>query len=133
MPIRITGMNSGLDTEALVSGLVSAYRAKGDKITKAQTKVSWKQEAWKTMSSKTFTFRNKLDSMRFSSGYNLKTTSVSNASKASVTAGNNAVNGTQTLEIKAGQDRLSYRRKATEHRRESSNRSDDHERSGNER
>ena len=101
MPIRITGMNSGLDTEALVSELVSAYRAKGDKFTKAQAKVSWKQEAWKTMSSKTFTFRNKLDSMRFSSGYNLKTTSVSNASKASVTAGNNAVNGTQTLEINA--------------------------------
>ena len=40
MPIRITGMNSGLDTEALVSELVSAYRAKGDKITKAQAKVS---------------------------------------------------------------------------------------------
>lgn len=99
MPIRITGMNSGLDTEALVSELVSAYRAKGDKFTKAQTKISWKQEAWKTMSSKTYSFRNKLDSMRFSTGYNLKTTTVSNSSKATVTAGNNAVNGTQTLEI----------------------------------
>lgn len=101
MPIRITGMNSGLDTEALVSELVSAYRAKGDKYTKAQTKISWKQEAWKTMSSKTYSFRNSLDSMRFSSGYNLKTTTVSNSSKATVTAGNNAVNGTQTLEISA--------------------------------
>lgn len=101
MPIRITGMNSGLDTEALVSELVSAYRAKGDKFTKAQTKVSWKQEAWKTMSSKTYSFRNSLDKMRFTTGYNLKTTSVSNSSKATVTAGNNAVNGTQTLEINA--------------------------------
>lgn len=101
MPIRITGMNSGLDTEALVSELVSAYRAKGDKYTKAQTKISWKQEAWKTMSSKTYSFRNSLDKMRFASGYNLKTTTVSNSSKATVTAGNNAVNGTQTLEINA--------------------------------
>ena len=99
MPIRITGMNSGLDTEALVSELVSAYRAKGDKYTKAQTKITWKQEAWKTLSSKTYSFRNSLDSMRFTSGYNLKTTAVSNSSKATVTAGNNAVNGTQTLEI----------------------------------
>lgn len=99
MPIRITGMNSGLDTEALVSELVSAYRAKGDKYTKAQTKVSWKQEAWKSLSSKTYSFRNSLDSLRFSSGYNLKTTSVSNASKATITAGNNAVNGTQSLNI----------------------------------
>ena len=36
MPIRITGMNSGLDTEALVSELVSAYRAKAQKYEKAQ-------------------------------------------------------------------------------------------------
>ena len=99
MPIRITGMNSGLDTEALVSELVSAYRTKGDKYVKEQTKVSWKQEAWKTLSSKTYSFRSSLDSLRFSSGYNLKTTSVSNSSKASITAGNNAVNGTQSLNI----------------------------------
>lgn len=99
MPIRITGMNSGLDTEALVSELVSAYNKKTDKYVKAQAKISWKQEAWKTMSAKTYSFRNKLDSMRFSSGYNLKTTSISNSSKATVTAGNNAVNGTQTLQI----------------------------------
>ncbi len=100
MPIRITGMNSGLDTESLVSELVSAYKQKGTKYEKAQGKITWKQEAWKSMSSKTYSFRTGLDKMRFSSGYSLKTTSVSNASKASITAGNNAVNGTQTLEIK---------------------------------
>ena len=100
MPIRITGMNSGLDTEALVSELVSAYKQKGTKYEKAQTKISWKQEAWKSLSSKTYSFRTGLDKMRFSSGYSLKTTSVSNSSKASITAGNNAVNGTQTLEVK---------------------------------
>ena len=99
MPIRISGMNSGLDTEALVSELVSAYNKKTDKYVKAQTKVAWKQEAWKTMSAKTYAFRNSLDKLRFSSAYNLKTTSVSNSAKASITAGNNAVNGTQTLEI----------------------------------
>ena len=101
MPIRISGMNSGLDTEALVSELVSAYNKKTDKYVKAQTKVAWKQEAWKTMSAKTYSFRNSLDKMRFASAYNLKTTSVSNSSKVSVTAGNNAVNGTQTLQITA--------------------------------
>lgn len=100
MPIRITGMNSGLDTESIISELVSAYKQKGTKYEKAQTKISWKQEAWKSLSSKTYSFRTGLDKMRFSSGYNLKTTSVSNASKASITASNNAVNGTQTLEIK---------------------------------
>ena len=52
MPIRITGMNSGLDTEALVSELVSAYRKKTEKYTKAQTKLSWKQDAWKDLNIK---------------------------------------------------------------------------------
>lgn len=99
MPIRLTGMTSGLDTEALVSELVSAYRKKTDKYTKAQTKLTWKQDAWKTMSSKTYSFRNKLDSLRFSSAYNLKKTSVSNTTKASITASNSAVNGTQSLNI----------------------------------
>lgn len=100
MPIRITGMNSGLDTESIISELVSAYKQKGTKYEKAQTKISWKQEAWKSLSSKTYSFRTGLDKMRFASGYSLKTTSVSNSSKASITASNNAVNGTQTLEVK---------------------------------
>lgn len=99
MPIRISGMNSGLDTEALVSELVSAYRKKTEKYTKAQTKLTWKQDAWKTMSAKTYSFRSNLSSLRFSTSYNLKTTSVSNTTKATITAGNDAVNGTQSLNI----------------------------------
>ena len=34
MPIRLSGMNSGLDTEALVRDLVSAYSMKKDKVVK---------------------------------------------------------------------------------------------------
>lgn len=99
MPIRLTGMSSGLDTEALVSELVSAYRTKEQKYEKAQTKLSWKMDAWKTMNSKTYSFYNNISSLRFSSAYSLKKTTVSNSAKVSVTAGNSAVNGTQTLNI----------------------------------
>lgn len=99
MPIRLTGMNSGLDTEALVSELVSAYRKKTDKYVKAQTKLTWKQDAWKSLSAKTYSFRTSLDSMRMSSSYKLKTTSVSNSTKATVKASNKAVNGSQSLNI----------------------------------
>ena len=41
MPIRITGLNSGLDTEAIISALVSSYNYKTNKYKKAQTKLSW--------------------------------------------------------------------------------------------
>ena len=49
MPIRITGLNSGLDTESIISALVSSYSYKTSKYKKAQTKLSWKQEAWSTL------------------------------------------------------------------------------------
>ena len=50
MASRITGLNSGLDTDAMVKELVSAYSKQKDNITKKQTKLEWKQEAWKELS-----------------------------------------------------------------------------------
>ena len=40
MPIRITGLNSGLDTESIISALVSSYSYKTNKYKKAQTKLA---------------------------------------------------------------------------------------------
>ena len=99
--IRITGMNSGLDTDSMVKELVNAYEKQGEKYTKAKTKTEWKQEAWTNLNNKIKNFFTKQASnMRFSSSYSKKKTTVSDSSKASVIAGNSAVNGTQTLEVK---------------------------------
>ena len=54
MPIRITGLTSGLDTEAIISALVSSYNYKTNKYKKAQTKLSWKQDAWKSLNTKIY-------------------------------------------------------------------------------
>ena len=43
MPIRITGMNSGLDTESIISELVKAQKTKVDAVKKKQTIAGWKQ------------------------------------------------------------------------------------------
>lgn len=99
MPIRMTGMVSGLDTEALVQEMVSAYSTKKDKYVKAQTKLSWKQDAWKSLNAKVKTFYSSLSNLRFSSAYNLKTSTVSDSTKAKITASENAVNGVQSLQI----------------------------------
>lgn len=100
MAIRITGMASGMDTDAMVKDLVSAYKKKGESFTKTQTKTEWKQEAWTELNNKVKSFFNKYASeMRFSSAYAKKKTNVSDTSKASVLAGENAVNGTQKLKI----------------------------------
>lgn len=99
MPIRITGMNSGLDTEALISELVSAYRTKTQKYTKAQTKLSWKQDAWKALNSKVSAFYSKLSSLRYSAAYNVRTATVSDSTKATVSASSAAINGSYSVKI----------------------------------
>lgn len=49
MPIRMTGMVSGLDTDSIVKELVSAYSTKKEKYEKERTKLGWKQEIWKSL------------------------------------------------------------------------------------
>ena len=100
MPIRITGMNSGLDTESIITELVKAKSVKKDKLVKSQTKLEWKQNAWKELNSKVYSFYSKtLSNMRFQSDYFKKTTKVSNPSAASVITSGNAVDGVQKLKI----------------------------------
>lgn len=99
MAIRLTGLTSGLDTESIISALVSSYSYKTNKYKKAQTKLSWKQDAWKSLNTKVYSLYTSLDSMRFTKSYNLKSTSVSDATKAKVTASGDAPNGTQKLNI----------------------------------
>ncbi len=101
MAIRISGLNSGLDTDSIVQELVSAYRTKQDKYKKAQTKLSWKQDAWKEMNTKIYNFYSKtLSNMRRVGNFtSKKKTTVSDSTKATVSASSGVINGTQTLKV----------------------------------
>lgn len=99
MAIRVSGLVSGLDTDSIVQELVSAYSVKKDKYVKAQTKLEWKMDAWKELNTKVNSLYKRLSNMKYTSYYAKKTTSISDSTKATVSAGNNALNGTQTLSI----------------------------------
>lgn len=99
MPIRMTGMVSGLDTESIVSALVSSYSTKTQKYKKAQTKLSWKQDAWKSVNTDVHDLYTLAGQMKFSSAYALKKTTVSDSTKATVSVADNAPTGTRTLQI----------------------------------
>lgn len=100
MPIRLSGMNSGLDTESIITELVKAKTVKKDNLVKAQTKLQWKQDAWKELNAKVYSLYSKtLSNMRLKSDYSKKATKVSNESVATVITGSNAVNGVQTLKV----------------------------------
>lgn len=98
--IRASGMVSGLDTESLVQAMVSTQVSKKEKLQKAQTKLQWKQDAFKSLNTKVYGLYSKVGNLRFSGAYNMKKTTVSDTTKAQVTASNTAVNGIQTLQIK---------------------------------
>lgn len=97
--IRLSGMVSGLDTEALVEAMVSTQVAKKEKLQKAQTKLQWKQDAYKSINTKVYGLYSKIGNLRFSSAYNMKKTTVSDQTKATITASSSAVNGIQKLKI----------------------------------
>ena len=101
MPIRMTGINSGMDTESIISELVKAKSAKKDKLVKAQTKLQWKQDAWKELNAKVYGLYTKtLSNLRLEGDYYKKTTKLSDESVASIVTSGNAVDGIQEMEIK---------------------------------
>ncbi len=99
MPIRMTGMVSGLDTESIVSALVSSYSTKTEKYKKAQTKLSWKQDAWKSVNTDVHDLYSLAGQLKFSSAYSLKKATISDATKATVTADGSAAAGTRKLNV----------------------------------
>lgn len=99
MPIRLSGINSGLDTDSIVQALVSSYSYKKDKLKKQQTKLNWTQDAWKALNTKVYSLYTSVSNLRFSSGYVTKKATISDATKASVSAGSGAVVGTQKLNV----------------------------------
>lgn len=100
--MRLTGMMSGMDTESIIQQLVESRKTKVDKTKKAQTKLNWKQDAWKSLNTKLQNLQKKyLSNMRFTTDYAKKTTKVSNSNKVSVITGESAVNGVQSLRIES--------------------------------
>ena len=65
--IRMSGMVSGLDTESIVQAMVSTQTARKEKYQKAQTKLQWKQNAYKSINTKVYSLYSKISNLRFSS------------------------------------------------------------------
>ncbi len=101
-PIRITGMNSGLDTESIIQALTSSKKEKVTKLEGDQKRLTWKQDKWKELNKKvTDLYNGKLASMRFTDAFSKKTTTVSRPSAVTVVTAANAMNTTQRLSVES--------------------------------
>ncbi len=102
MAIRLSGIASGLDTDAMVQELVSAYSLKQENYEKQKTKLEWKQEVWKDLNKSIYGFyTTTLSNMRRAAAFqNKKNCNISDPTKATVSAASNVANGTQLVEIR---------------------------------
>lgn len=99
--LRMTGMYSGMDTESIIQSLVSTKSQKVTNLKNDQKKLEWKQNVWQDLNKKIYgLYSSTLSNMRLTGSYAKKSTKCSDSSKATIVAGDNAVNGSQTLEIK---------------------------------
>lgn len=99
--LRMTGMYSGMDTESIIQQLVSAKATKVTNLKNDQKKLEWKQTLWQDLNKRIYKlYTGTLFNMRLTGSYSKKKSTISDPTKATIVAGDGAVNGVQSLEVK---------------------------------
>jgi flagellar hook-associated protein 2 len=105
--LRITGLNTGLDIDAMVKKMLTADQARIDKVKQQQQLIQWRQEAYqsiikdvKDLQSTYFDITNSANYMLSSSSYNNMTAASSDATTVSGKAGSTAAAGTYKILVK---------------------------------
>ena len=81
MGVGLSGMISGLDTDAIVKAMVSGQQAKATKVENKITLNKWTKEAWSGLNTKIYSFYTKYASkLRLQTSYMTRTASSSNES-----------------------------------------------------
>ncbi len=100
MPMRLSGLSSGIDTDAVVEELMNAHKLKKQKVVSNKTKLEWKKEKWGDLNTKLYKLYNdKVSKLQLSSTYNIKKVTSSDSSKASISAGVSAADGNYKMKI----------------------------------
>lgn len=100
MPIRMSGMMSGMDTDSIVQALMSAQRMKQTKISNKKQLLEWKKELWGDMNTKILNFyKGSLSKLKMQSTFKTKSAVSSDTSKITATANANAAEGTYKIKV----------------------------------
>lgn len=94
---RITGMYSGLDTEALVKEMLDANKTPLNNYTREKTEVEWQRETLIDLNSQLLDLQNMSKDMQSDSSFKVYTTQSTNSRIATATATTEALEGTYTI------------------------------------
>lgn len=102
MPIRMSGLVSGMDTEAMIKELMSAQSMKKTKIEQKKTKLEWKQEKWAELNAKIYKlYTDQISKLRLAGNYATKKVTSSNEDMVTATAAASAGSGAHTIRVGA--------------------------------
>ncbi len=100
MPVRLSGIVSGLDTEAIVKELMDAQSLKKTKVQNKITKLEWTQDKWKDLNKKIYAlYTGALSKFKTEGSYSTKAASSTNETKLKVSANGNAPEGTHKVTV----------------------------------
>lgn len=103
--VKITGLATGMDTDAMIEAMVTAEQNKVDKAKQTQQITKWKQEQYRDIISDIKKFSNKYfdvlskDYLLGSQGLSTATVKSSNTSVVSAVAGSNAIASNYTFDV----------------------------------
>ena len=101
MPLRLSGLNSGMDTEAMIKKIMDAHKLKLNKVEGKRTTLDWKKEKWKELNSKLYSlYTNKISALRFEKAYTTKKVTSSDENVVKATGNAEAVNGSHKVQVK---------------------------------
>src|SRR5690625_1542794 len=99
MVMRVGGIASGMDIEAMVNKLMEAERMPLTKMYQQQTTLEWKRDAFREINSKLLELDNMMLDMKFSTTYKPKTATSSQESAVTAIAASSASNGSYEIEV----------------------------------
>lgn len=96
---RITGLATGMDTDAIIEQLMEASRAPLNKLEKNETKIEWQREALLEINSKFLSFRTTALDMKLQGTYKSYLAESSDKNSISATANSDAQEGTYKVSV----------------------------------
>ncbi len=97
--LGISGLASGLDTQALIEKMMEYSRKPLDRIKQQQQTLLWKQDAYRSLNSALSQLRDMAFDLKLQKSYNTKSVTSSNNQVVTATATTSAVNTSFNLEV----------------------------------
>lgn len=97
--MRVGGLASGMDIEAMVDKLMQAERIPLDKLNQNQTKLTWKRDSFREMNRSLLDLSNLTRDMKRTTVYNSKTVTSSQENAVTATGSGSAQNGLYQINV----------------------------------